>query len=363
VALIYDEAQRQIADECERILKDAYSGPALKALLERLGCYDDSFWQLCVDQGWTAIAVPEEFGGLGLGLSEQGIVSQACGKVVGGAPFLASGYAVVEAISRFGDPALKDRWLPALARGETKGVVAVGEGRAILPQAPCVRFQEGRLTGTKSAVTGGAFGDVALVLAAGPDDPVLVLADLSGPETSREILPTFDNSRVTADLVFSGTPAQRLATDGLGAARTILQLLAVVTAYEQVGGAEEVFSWARTYALERIAFGQPLAAFQSIKHRLAENYITIELARGNAQFAAHNVDDPRFAQFAAAARISAVEAYDTTSRDAMQVYGGFGATWEADLHLHQRRARTLAVECGNSLFWEDELVEELRHAN
>lgn len=362
MALIYDESQRQIAEECDRILKNAFSAPALKQLLEQSGAYDTGFWDICVSQGWPAIAVPETAGGLGLGLSEQGIVAQACGKVVCGAPFLNTGYAVSEAIGRFGDAAAREKWLPALAAGEVKGIVALAEGRAPLPKAPAVRFEDGRLTGTKTAVPGGGAGDLAIVLAATCDGPALVLADLSGAETRRHLLPTFDNSRLAADLAFAGTPAQLLAADGLQAARTILCLLAVATAHEQVGGAEAVFASARAYALERYAFGQPLAAFQSIKHRLAENYTLIELARSNAQYAAHNVDDPHFARYAAAARIAATEAYDTASRDAMQVFGGLGGTWEADLHLHQRRARTLAVEIGNNLFWEDELVEELRRA-
>ncbi|HEY6868272.1 MAG TPA: acyl-CoA dehydrogenase family protein [Novosphingobium sp.] len=363
MALIYDDAQRQIADECERILKAGFSGPALKQLLEQTGQYDEAFWQICVEQGWTAIAVPEEFGGLGLGLSEQGIVALACGKAACGAPFLTTGYGVVEALKRFGSEGQHAAWLPRLAAGEAKGVICFSEGRAMLPDVPAVRFENGRLTGTKLAVPGGAAGDVGVILAASAEGPVLVLADLSGAETERRVLSTFDNSRVAADLTFNGTQAELLASHGHDAAKTILRLLAVVIAHEQVGGAEEVFAWARNYALERRAFGQPLAAFQSIKHRLAENYTAIELARGNCQYAAHHADDPHFARFAAAARISAIDAYDMAARDAMQIFGGLGGTWEADLHLHQRRARTLALEFGNSLFWEDDLVGELRRAS
>ncbi|MFB0874885.1 MULTISPECIES: acyl-CoA dehydrogenase family protein [unclassified Sphingobium] len=360
MALILDDAQRQIADECERILKDSFSAPGLKALLEVSGRYDEAFWQQCASQGWTAITIPEQFGGLGLGISEQGIVAQACGRVACGAPFLGTGYAAAEAIVRHGNAEVQAQWLPRLAAGEVKGALALAEGRDILPAAPAVRFENGRLTGTKVAVPGGGAADVAVVLAAAADGPVLVLADLSGSDTSRNVLPTFDNSRVAADIAFAGTPAELLTTDGVDAARAILRLLAVITGYEQVGGAEEVFAMARSYALDRKAFGQPLAAFQSIKHRLAENYTQIELARGNVQYAAHHAADPHFARYAAAARLSATEAYDTASRDAMQIFGGLGGTWEADLHLHQRRARTLGLECGNAMFWEDELVGELR---
>ena len=65
---------------------------------------------------------------------------------------------------------------------------------------------------------------------------------------------------------------------------------------------------------------------------------------------------------AAAARLSATEAYDTAARDTVQIHGGIGVTWEGGLHLHMRRARSLAIEQGNALFWEDLLVDELAGA-
>ena len=131
----------------------------------------------------------------------------------------------------------------------------------------------------------------------------------------------------------------------------------MISAYEQVGGAQACLDRARNYATERRAFGQPIAAFQSVKHRLAEMYVLVELARANTIHAAARFRQPDFLKAAAAARLSATEAYDTAARDATQIHGGIGVTWEAALHLHQRRARTLAVEQGNSLFWEDLLAD------
>ena len=139
----------------------------------------------------------------------------------------------------------------------------------------------------------------------------------------------------------------------------VLRRQAVVTAHEQVGGADRMMKQARDYALDRRAFGQPIGAFQSVKHRIAEDYVLVELARANAIHAAASAGSPAFASAAAAARITGTEAYDTVSRDATQTHGGIGVTWEADLHLHQRRARTLAIEQGPLMFWEDALVAAL----
>jgi acyl-CoA dehydrogenase len=139
----------------------------------------------------------------------------------------------------------------------------------------------------------------------------------------------------------------------------VLARMAVVTAHEQVGGAEALLYIARDYAVTRKAFGQFIGAFQSIKHRIAEMYGLVEIARANCIHAAASEGTTEFITAAAAARISATEAYDTNSRDCVQIHGGIGVTWEMGLHLHMRRARSLAVECGSLVFWEDVLVDRL----
>jgi len=153
-------------------------------------------------------------------------------------------------------------------------------------------------------------------------------------------------------VIASGAAARKLALD-------VLARMAVVTAHEQVGGAEVLMQVARDYAVTRKAFGQPIGMFQSIKHRIAEMYGLVEIARANCIHAAAQEGTDEFLLAAADARISATEAYDTNARDCIQIHGGIGVTWELGLHLHMRRARSLAVEGGNLLFWEDVLVNEL----
>ena len=199
--------------------------------------------------------------------------------------------------------------------------------------------------------------DVAIVLAFENDAPVLLVADLAGVE--RLGFNSFDNSRCTADLLFAGTPATVLASGqaALDAALHILVLQSVVTAHEQTGGAEFLMETARNSANTRKAVGQAIGGFQSVKHRIAEMYGLVELASAGALHAATREGQSDFIKAAAAARIQATEAYDTAVRDCVQVHGGIGVTWEAGLHLHMRRTRTLAIEQGNMLFWEDVLID------
>jgi acyl-CoA dehydrogenase len=359
MSILYNDDQQVIAREAQRVLDARTDKARLLALLEQTGEYDRTFWETAVAQGWTGIALPEVYGGLGLGLIELGLVAQASGAATAGAPFLTSCYGAAQALLRSADMELKARCLPAIASGASVGTVAFAEGNAPLPPAPTAAFADGKLTGTKHGVVAGLQADFAVVWANHQGRPALVLADLS--DVTREAIFSFDNSRGHAHLTFEGTPATLLLEGDAAqsAALDILARMAVVTAHEQLGGAEALLFIARDYANTRKAFGQPIGAFQSVKHRIAELYGLVEIARANCIHAASREGEPDFLRAAAAARLSAIEAYDAAARDSVQIHGGIGVTWEAGLHLHMRRARSLAIEQGNTLFWEDLLVSEL----
>jgi acyl-CoA dehydrogenase len=359
MSLLYDEGQQAIASESRRVVEARVLPEKLLLLLEKQGDFDTAFWDSAKEQGWTGIAIPESYGGLGLSLVDLGIVVQSCGSLTSGAPFLTSSFGAARAILDHGSAALKDQWLPAIASGEMIGAIAFAEGQNVVPARSSLSFSGGALTGTKPAVSGGLHADVAIALASDGGTPVLAVAALDG--VARRGFNSFDNSRCTADLVFAGSPATEIARGqaALDAALHILALQSVVTAHEQTGGAEALMLRARDYALTRRAFGQVIGAFQSVKHRIAEMYGLVELARANAIHAASRDGQADFILAAAAARLSACEAYDTAARDCIQVHGGIGVTWEAGLHLHMRRTRTLSIEQGNALFWEDVLVDQL----
>lgn len=359
MSILYDEGQQAIATESRRVLDARVNKGRLLDLLEQVGACDDVFWNTAVEQGWTALAIPEEYGGLGLGLPELGLVAQATGAATAGAPFLTVGHGVAHALGASDDAALQAQWLPALAAGEALATVAFGEGGSPLPVSPAVTFSEGVLNGTKEGMTGGLKADIALVWALAGGEPALVLAELARAE--RTPIDSFDNARLFADITFAATPA-RVIVRGEAArelALDVLARMAVVTAHEQVGGAEALLFIARDYANTRRAFGQVIGAFQSVKHRIAELYGLVEIARANCIHAAARAGQADFLIAAADARISATDAYDTAARDCVQVHGGIGVTWEQGLHLHMRRARSLAIEQGNMWFWEDLLVERL----
>lgn len=359
MSVLYDDGQQAIATESRRVLEARTNKARLLDLLETVGAYDEVFWATAVAQGWTALAIHEAYGGLGLGLAELGLVAQATGAATAGAPFLTAGYGAAEIIARSGDESLRSHWLPRLAAGEVVAAVAFAEADSPLPPVSQVTFRDGVLNGAKQGVTGGLRADLVIVWAMAEGQPALVLAEAAGAR--RVAVDSFDNARLFADLEFAATPGVLLA-QGAAAhslALDVLARMAVVTAHEQVGGAEALLHIARDYAITRKAFGQVIGAFQSVKHRIAELYGLVEIARANCIHAASRVGQADFLVAAADARISATDAYDTAARDCIQIHGGIGVTWEQGLHLHMRRARSLAIEQGNMLFWEDLLVEHL----
>jgi alkylation response protein AidB-like acyl-CoA dehydrogenase len=176
-------------------------------------------------------------------------------------------------------------------------------------------------------------------------------------------LKTLDPTRSAAKIMFHAALAEPLGMEGAGDAplESIYDRAAVHLAFEQIGGAARAMEAARDYALERHAFGRPIGGFQAIKHRLADMFISIELARSHCYMGAWALgeDADTLARAASAARVAACDAYWFVAKEAIQIFGGIGTTWEADAHLHYRRSKQLAVELGGPVQWRERLAGSL----
>jgi alkylation response protein AidB-like acyl-CoA dehydrogenase len=223
-----------------------------------------------------------------------------------------------------------------------------------------------RLTGTKWPVLDGDVADLAVVAAR--DDAhggiSLFIADLSDATVSRSRLESIDPTRSQARVTFLATPVQRLGPPGKGweLLDSVLQRAAVLTAFEQIGGAERALEAGRDYALERRAFGRQIGAFQAIKHKLVDMWIALVLARSNAYFGAWaaSTNAADLPKAAATARVSATQAFQLCSKENIQIHGGMGFTWDLDCHVLYRRSQLLALTLGGLSAWQDRLVATLR---
>jgi acyl-CoA dehydrogenase len=323
--------------------------------------------------GWTGAAIPEEYGGVGLGRLAVCVLAEELGYHVAPVPFASSVYLATEALLLAGSEEQKKKYLPKLAAGEIIGTFAIAEG----PQPPSPKsikatFRGGKLDGVKTPIVDGEVADFAVVLARSADTGgerslSLAIVDLKGAGVSRHTVKTIDPSRGHAAITFKSAPAEALGAsgDGWDIARRVLDRAAVLMSFEQVGGADACLAMAKDYALNRYAFGRQIGSFQAIKHKLAEMYVWNELARSNAFFGAWalSTNAPELPEAAAGARISATDAFHFASKENIQTHGGMGFTWELDCHLYYRRAKQLGLTLGSSRVWKDRLVNHLEKKN
>ena len=208
----------------------------------------------------------------------------------------------------------------------------------------------------------GDVADFAIVLVKEGDATSLVVASLDG--VTREPVESMDPTRSQARVQFDGVDAEVLGNSGSGweQLQQLFDRAAVLIAFEQTGGAQASLEMARAYAMDRYAFGRPIASFQAIKHKLADMYITSTLARSNCYYGAWalSTDAPELPLAAATARVSATQAYDECSKENIQTHGGMGFTWEFNCHMYFRRAKALAVNLGGVMGWQEKLVTALQ---
>ena len=364
----FSDDSNQLRDQARRFLGERSTSKHVRAVLDGTAPYDRALWAAIAEMGWLGAAIPEEFGGAGLGYEGLCVLAEEIGRALAPVPFGSTVYLAAEALMLAGSAAQKRKYLPEIAAGRLVATLAWAEGMGNPgPGAFGAQLTGGALTGTKLPVPDGGSADLVIVAAQDDRGPVLAIVDLRQAGTTRTELKTLDPSRPQARLEFARAPAEALGASGEGwmLLQRVLERAAILAAFEQIGGAARCLEMATAYARERHAFGRPIGSFQAIKHKLADVYVANELARSNAYYGAWalttNSAELRLA--AAAARVSATEAYHLASKENIQTHGGMGFTWEADCHLYYRRSKLLALTLGSAPFWKDRLVTELEMRN
>lgn len=364
----FSEEQNQLRDQAQAYLRDNCPPDSVRQILEGEEPFDRKLWQGVAELGWLSTVIPENYGGLGLSYYELIVISEEIGRVLAPIPFSSSVYLASEAILQFGSDAQKQTWLPKLATGEVIGTFALGEG-AGRPTAKSLKTAGSGITisGEKFPVADGDVADIAVVVAKDQngDGASLYLVDLAGAE--RSSVRTIDGSRSHAKLTFSETSAELLgpAGNGWAMANQLMDRAAVLFAWEQVGGSQAALEQAKNYAMERYAFGRPIAGFQAIKHKLANVYVKNTLARSNCYYAGWALaeDSNELALAAATARVSSTQAFYFASKENIQTHGGMGFTWEFDCQFFYRRAKLLSVNIGSESWWQDRLITAYEQSN
>lgn len=362
--------QQMIREEAERFLREKSSSEAIRRIADGGATHDAELWNsISRELGWCAMAIPEEFGGLGLGATEVAILMELAGARLACAPFWSTVCLAAPLIEAAGTEDAKITYLGAIAAGEMAVTVAYADLSVADPSAT-VAVQASacangyRLDGTVAHVIDLAVADVVLVPARLDDGTVALFALARDAGQTIAPLNTIDATRPVATLGLAGVEVAaecRIDAGGVSADQfaSVLRHANLGLAAEQIGAAQGVFDLTLAYISDRVQFGRTIASFQAIKHRCAKLVVDIAEARSlvfGAAAAMSGTDTAESALEIAGARVLASQLQFLAAEEAIQLHGGVGFTWEYDPHLYFKRAQASAALLGSAEAQMDDIA-------
>ncbi len=354
--LEFDDEQEELRASVRSFLEKECPIDVVRAVVET-GEAPEKLWGSMVALDWPALAIPEEYGGIGLTVLETAVVVEELGRAIAPGPLLATVTQFAPMVREVGTPAQQERFLSQVAAGAIAGAVALADH----PRAwslddvtmTAERVEGGWvLDGTKVGVLAGeGTTEVAVVARAGDGMGAFVvpaaeagLVSVHSLDASRPLAnATLDRVLVPDDRAL-GEPGSAASTLGISHA---LEESTVGLALETVGTCDALFQMVLAYVKERTQFGVPIGSFQAVKHKMSNMFLSIERARGLCYFAAASIneDTPARATAVSMAKAAADDCQSLVCRESIQSLGGIGFTWEHDAHLYVKRAST-----GGTLF-------------
>ncbi|HTJ64731.1 MAG TPA: acyl-CoA dehydrogenase family protein [Alphaproteobacteria bacterium] len=361
-------------DSARQFLTDNATGADVRRWMATDLGYDQEVWgRVAGELGWPALPVPEDYGGLGLGLRETALLMEEMGAACFCSPFLATVVLAGSAIALGGTEEQKGEYLPAIAGGELTATLALTEksGRIDADGIAATYAADGDfyvLNGAKRFVIDGASAGLLLVAARklgtnGEAGVSLFALPGDAEGLARAALPTLDQTRRQADVTLADVRVPKSALLGEeGNAWALISQVAdrgiTALAAEQAGGARRCLQLTVDYIQERVQFGRAIGSFQAIKHRCADMMVKVEsaLAAANAAADAADAGDPLFPMYAAMAKAYCSEAFFACAGEAIQLHGGVGFTWEYEPHLFFKRARASAALMGDADYHRERIA-------
>jgi alkylation response protein AidB-like acyl-CoA dehydrogenase len=326
-------------------------------------------WRQMVELGWAGFLVPERFGGAEYSLVGFGQVMEAAGRSLAATPLLATSLIGASALALGGSASQQEKYLPPLARGELLTALALEEGAHHAPHRIATAAERDgkgfRLSGEKRFVLDGHVANLFIVAArtgGGREDRrgltlFLVPADAPGITRTRSFMVDSRNAALIRFGRVELGEEQVLGPLGGGAdlLDQVLDRARAALAAEMLGSAAEAFERTLQYLKDRKQFGVPIGSFQALKHRAAQMFCEIELARSAVIAALSAIDDKAndAAQLASLAKAKAGDAFFLVSNEGIQMHGGIGMTDEHEIGFFLKRARVAEAAFGDRAFHRD----------
>jgi acyl-CoA dehydrogenase len=329
-------------------------------------------WKEFVDLGWAGILVPADYGGLGLGYVEAGVVMEELGRTLTPSPFLSTAVVAATAIARGGSEKQKKDFLGRIASGDLIATLAIDEAAKHRPEKTAMTAQRvgGAFTldGTKTFVIDGHVADLLIVAARTSGAPgetkglTLFLVDGKAKGIRAERTPmvdTHNSARLTFDKVKVGSDAVLGEIDsGWKILEGALNAGRAAVASEMLGASDEAFGRTVSYLRERKQFGKLIGEFQALQHRAAHLYCELELTRSAVLKALQTLDESfdTAGPIVSVAKAKAGTTGTLAVQEGVQMHGGIGMTDEFDVGLFMKRVRVCQELFGDSNFHADRLA-------
>ncbi|WP_300531973.1 acyl-CoA dehydrogenase family protein [Maricaulis sp.] len=364
----FSEEQGDLLDVAMNFCRDRSPIDKVRALLTDERGYDPDIWKEIGEMGWLGIAIPENYGGVGLSLAEVVPVAEAMGRYLLNTPFVSTTLAA-QALLSGGSEAQKQARLPRLAAGEAATLAlleAESDWDISAPVSTAAPAGDAiALSGRKRLVADA--GEAALIIVSvthegGPALVLLEAGDIPDGALRRETI--VDETRRSFELTLDGIelPADRLMPDASAAATLAhIQLSGNLLAAADMAGANlSLIDYTLDYLRTRTQFGKPIGAYQALKHPMVDAYVLYEQARSHVYSAAHCFDRQGEGEVATRmAKVAALEAYSQAGDRSIQFHGGFGFTYDCDAQLHRRRAIWHGAQTGDEAHHKRVLAELL----
>ncbi|MBE87798.1 MAG: acyl-CoA dehydrogenase [Verrucomicrobiales bacterium] len=365
--LALNEEQRMLRDTARDFLQNDAPVNLMRKLRDDRNekGYSDDLWHKMIEMGWPAVAIPEQFGGLGFGFVGAGAILQEAGKTLANSPFFNTVALGAAAIIHGGNVDQKQTLLPKIAAGELTLALAHEESNHHQgDNVQCQASIDGNqliINGVKQFVAEGANADLLIVSlrttaeSRATDGVTLALIDPSTAGISIKNVAMID-SRNYAHINFSNVA---ISTDNIiGEPHNSGALLnktldhgRICLAAEMLGGAQAMLDKTVEYLKDREQFGRKIGAFQALQHRAANMFAELEIAKSAVVHALSAIDENQdLAIAASSAKTLANDCYRLITNEAVQMHGGIGLTDEMDIGFYLKRCNVSIQSLGDSGF-------------
>ena len=370
----FSEEQEMLRTSTRSFLAKAVPSSFVRKQMETDHAYDADLWKKMVEQGWTSLGIPEEYGGVGTFL-DLVVVLEETGRVLLPGPLFETMGLAVPVLLEAGTAAQKTEVLGAIAAGSARATVAMTEpsGRWDAEGITLTASRSGqgwKLDGTKLFVPGAGVADYIVVPARtrgeGETGITLFLVRRDAAGLSTRALKTIDMTNKWYEVKLEGVQIPDAdvmgeVDNGWTPLRRALEWGTAALCAEMVGGAQAVLETSVEYAKTRQQFGKPIGIYQAVSHKLSNMLLEVESAKSVTYYAAWAVDAdaPDRALACSIAKAYTSDAYRHATADGIQVHGGIGFTWEHDMHLFFKRAKASEVTLGDPTFHRELVAQAL----